>query len=351
MKPLLTSIDHVSSSVADDLEATVALVWILGEFCDVLPNGMEALDYFTSSFGTQEPAVQNAVMTALVKLFLRNPAQVEPLLTPLFESAINNSRNPDVRDRAFMYWRLLTKGIGIERMKALVHSAKPAIDVNDCNRVNKGSTSLSEVLSNLNTAAIALEKPAKSFVLPYGLRNNGITGADGEGDDDDDAADLPAVENGDEIGKKKPAAGGGGLDDIFGGGGSSSNNNNTNNNNNKKPIGGGIDDIFGGGGTVTSSSNNNTTTSRPVDPFASVAPPKPVVVVNDPFAQIASNNNNNNANRTQTQKQQASPLDDMFAPAPPRNHNNNNFDPFGAPNSNTTQQQQPKKTAVDDLFS
>lgn len=367
MKPLLTSIDHISSSVADDLEATVALVWILGEFCDVLANGMETLDYFTSSFSSLEPAVQNAIMTALVKLFLRNPAQVEPLLTPLFETATGaSSCDPDVRDRAFMYYRLLAKGIGIERMKSLVHSAKPAIDVTDSSRVNKGCTSLSEVLSNLNTAAVALEKPAKSFILPYGLRPLSGPGGDvatGDGEDDDDqAADLPVVENGDDaaagavgpgagVGRKPAAAGGGNsLDDIFGGG-NYHNQQQQSQSTTTKPVvagagGAGIDAIFGGGATTppgSSASHHHQQAAHvkpPVDPFATIAPP--ASSLGGVVRTAATTGNNANA----------SPLDSMFSGGSGNVNNrpSNDFDPFGPPAQQQQQQKQPPKNAVDELF-
>lgn len=47
-------------------------------------------------------------MTAVVKLFLKKPDQAQGLVTKVLQAATAENDNPDIRDRAYVYWRLLS---------------------------------------------------------------------------------------------------------------------------------------------------------------------------------------------------------------------------------------------------
>jgi len=42
-----------------------------------------------------------------VKLFLKDSEEMEDVITELLELSTLNTENPDIRDRGYIYWRLL----------------------------------------------------------------------------------------------------------------------------------------------------------------------------------------------------------------------------------------------------
>lgn len=52
--------------------------------------------------------MQLQLLTAVVKLYLKKP-QTQALLQRILQSATVECDNPDIRDRAYVYWRLLSK--------------------------------------------------------------------------------------------------------------------------------------------------------------------------------------------------------------------------------------------------
>lgn len=51
---------------------------------------------------------QLQILTAVVKLFLKKPDQAQGLVTKVLQAATAENDNPDIRDRAYVYWRLLS---------------------------------------------------------------------------------------------------------------------------------------------------------------------------------------------------------------------------------------------------
>ena len=54
------------------------------------------------------PQVQLQLLTAAVKLFLKKPATSQALVQRVLQLATTGSDNPDLRDRGYIYWRLLS---------------------------------------------------------------------------------------------------------------------------------------------------------------------------------------------------------------------------------------------------
>jgi len=52
--------------------------------------------------------VQFATLTAIVKLFLQKPQDAQAAVQSVLEKATKECENPDIRDRAYVYWRLLS---------------------------------------------------------------------------------------------------------------------------------------------------------------------------------------------------------------------------------------------------
>lgn len=52
--------------------------------------------------------MQLQLLTAVVKLFLKRPSDTQQLVQRVLSLATQDSDNPDLRDRGYIYWRLLS---------------------------------------------------------------------------------------------------------------------------------------------------------------------------------------------------------------------------------------------------
>mmetsp|Transcript_18641 Transcript_18641/g.33694 ORF Transcript_18641/g.33694 Transcript_18641/m.33694 type:complete len:877 (+) Transcript_18641:16-2646(+) len=109
----------------DNPEAKASMVWIVGEYADRIEDADSQLASFIESF-TEEPlSVQLQILTATTKLFLKKPDEGENLIMNLFKVATEDVLHPDLRDRAYVYWRLLSSDPEIA--KQIVLAEKPTI--------------------------------------------------------------------------------------------------------------------------------------------------------------------------------------------------------------------------------
>jgi vesicle coat complex subunit len=73
----------------------------------------ELLEQFLESFPEETAQVQLQLMTATVKLFLKKPVEKpQQLIQLVLTYATQETDNPDLRDRAYIYWRLLSTDPG-----------------------------------------------------------------------------------------------------------------------------------------------------------------------------------------------------------------------------------------------
>ena len=63
--------------------------------------------------------VQLQILTAVVKLFLKKPDQSQGLVQKVLQAATAENDNPDIRDRAYVYWRLLSSDPQIAKVRPL----------------------------------------------------------------------------------------------------------------------------------------------------------------------------------------------------------------------------------------
>jgi vesicle coat complex subunit len=73
----------------------------------------------------EQRTAQLQYLTAVVKIFLKFSEAAEELITQLLQTATEQALNPDIRDRAYIYWRLLSTDP--EKTKKLVFTEKPAM--------------------------------------------------------------------------------------------------------------------------------------------------------------------------------------------------------------------------------
>lgn len=118
-----TLCEHLDS--LDEPEAKAAMIWIIGQYADRIENSDVLLDDFLCTFAEETVEVQLALLTATVKLFIQRPIKGQELVPKVLRWATENTDNPDLRDRGFMYWRLLSTDP--QTAKLVVMGEKPAI--------------------------------------------------------------------------------------------------------------------------------------------------------------------------------------------------------------------------------
>jgi vesicle coat complex subunit len=119
-----TLCDHLES--IDEPEAKAALIWVIAEYAERIEGAVSLLEYFLQDFKDQVPRVQLQLLTSAVKIFLKKPAQCQEIVQKLLTETANTMENPDIRDRAIVYWRLLSTNP--ESAKRVVLAEKPPIE-------------------------------------------------------------------------------------------------------------------------------------------------------------------------------------------------------------------------------
>jgi AP-2 complex subunit beta-1 len=140
----------------DEPEAKAAMIWIIGQYADRIENSDVLLDDFLFSFQDEPVEVQLALLTATVKLFIQRPTKGQELVPKVLKWATEETDNPDLRDRGYMYWRLLsTDPAGA---KSIVMGDKPVITA-ESEKLDPGT--LQEMCLNIGTLATVYLKPVQ----------------------------------------------------------------------------------------------------------------------------------------------------------------------------------------------
>jgi len=92
----------------DEPNARGSLIWIVGEYAEKINNAGDILSGFVDGFNEEFTQTQLQILTAVVKLFLKKPDQAQGLVQKVLQTATAECDNPDTRDRAYVYWRLLS---------------------------------------------------------------------------------------------------------------------------------------------------------------------------------------------------------------------------------------------------
>lgn len=174
----------------DEPDAKASMIWIIGEYAERIDNADDLLDSFLESFADETSQVQLQLLTATVKLFLKQPDSTQDMVQKVLNLATEESDNPDLRDRGYIYWRLLSSDP--EAARAVVLSEKPEIGDDT---VAMEPSLLDELISQIGTLASIYHKPPEAFVM----KNINITSSSAEEDDeveeealgDEDAAPAP----------------------------------------------------------------------------------------------------------------------------------------------------------------
>lgn len=138
----------------DEPEAKSAMIWIIGQYADRIENSDVILDDFLYTFSEEPVEVQLALLTATVKFFIQRPVKGQELVPKVLKWATEETDNPDLRDRGFMYWRLLSTDP--EAAKLIVMGEKPPITA-ESEKLDPAT--LEEMCLNVGTLATVYLKP------------------------------------------------------------------------------------------------------------------------------------------------------------------------------------------------
>ncbi|KFQ88103.1 AP-2 complex subunit beta, partial [Phoenicopterus ruber ruber] len=140
----------------DEPDARAAMIWIVGEYAERIDNADELLESFLEGFHDESTQVQLTLLTAIVKLFLKKPSG---LVQQVLSLATQDSDNPDLRDRGYIYWRLLSTDP--VTAKEVVLSEKPLIS-EETDLIEP--TLLDELICHIGSLASVYHKPPNAFV-------------------------------------------------------------------------------------------------------------------------------------------------------------------------------------------
>ncbi|KAL2800279.1 adaptin N terminal region-domain-containing protein [Aspergillus keveii] len=140
----------------DEPEAKAAIIWIIGQYADRIENSDGLLQDYLATFHDETIEVQLALLTATVKLFIQRPTKGQQLVPQVLKWCTEETDDPDLRDRGYMYWRLLSTDPTSARQ--VVMGQKPPISAES---EKLDSRTLEELCLNVGTLATVYLKPVQ----------------------------------------------------------------------------------------------------------------------------------------------------------------------------------------------
>lgn len=126
---------------------------------DDIENASDILESFAENFRDESETVQQQILMSSVKLMIRKPDEGQKLVQQLVKFITAYSENPDLRDRAFIYWRLLRTSP--EMAAKVVFSEKPPLSEQT---YQIESSLLDKLIEHLGTLSSIYCKPPYVFV-------------------------------------------------------------------------------------------------------------------------------------------------------------------------------------------
>ena len=135
------------------------MIWIVGEYGERIDNALDLMLNFTENFKDEAKKVQLAILNAAVKLYLKLEAAAEDLVQEVLKLATDESDNPDLRNRGYIYWRMLSSNP--EMAKRIILCQKPTISEDSATIETQ---LLDRLVDNIGMLSSVYYKPPESFV-------------------------------------------------------------------------------------------------------------------------------------------------------------------------------------------
>lgn len=157
--------EGIIANVCSNLEmikeprAKASAIWILGEYCKHIDNVDQILDTYLETFHDEQQIVQLQLLTALVKAYLERPEQTQDQLQYILNEATKEGNFPDVKNRAVVYWRILSNDPAIAK-KIIVFPKSTVVH----SGVSFEPHILAELIKNMGTVSGVLHVVPSDFV-------------------------------------------------------------------------------------------------------------------------------------------------------------------------------------------
>jgi hypothetical protein len=145
-----------------DQNAKCAALFIIGEFCDQIPTSTELVSIFVNSFANVDinSKIKLQILNAAVKNFCTKPDESEELVKICLQKGAEESENPDVRDRSYIYWRLLETDPDVA--KQMVCGEKPAFKFNEDDELDVDT--IDDMINNMTNVSACYFKKEKDII-------------------------------------------------------------------------------------------------------------------------------------------------------------------------------------------
>ena len=165
--------------VLKEPRAKASGIWILGEYCKIIDKVDYLLDPLLDTFHDEEPLVQLTLLSSLVKVFVQYPETTSDQLQYILNEATKPGNIPDVKNRALIYWRVLSSDPQLTPAKEMLSFDKQTVTHSG---LNFDPSILDELIKNMGSVSGVLHVVPSDFVRRVRFvpedGDNGISGCD-----------------------------------------------------------------------------------------------------------------------------------------------------------------------------
>ena len=152
--PICNSLERIQ-----DPKAKAAAIWLLGEYCQIIDKVDFLLDSYIDTFHDEQPLVQLQILTSIVKIYIYKPEQTSDQLQFILNEATKDTNVPDVKNRALLYWRLLSNDTQVAK-SIIIFDKQTTMGTG----VHFDSAVLDELIKNMGSVAGVLHIVPSDFV-------------------------------------------------------------------------------------------------------------------------------------------------------------------------------------------
>jgi hypothetical protein len=158
---LLKKITGELSRDITEPEAKAAFLYIIGEFCNNIPKSTELITPYITNFADESPVVKLQILNAIIKNYVNKPDdESESLVKSALKMGGEETENPDVRDRAYVYWRLLESEPDVA--KEMIMAEKPAFEFRE--DIAFEGTIVDNIIENMTNISAVYQKFSNELI-------------------------------------------------------------------------------------------------------------------------------------------------------------------------------------------
>ncbi len=142
-------------------EAKAAFLYIVGEFCMNIPKSTEYISPYITNFADEPPVVKLQILNAIIKNYVNKPDdESETLVKSALKMGGEETENPDVRDRAYVYWRLLESEPDVA--KDMIMAEKPSFEFRE--EIVFEGTIVDNIIENMTNISAVYQKFSNELI-------------------------------------------------------------------------------------------------------------------------------------------------------------------------------------------